>query len=68
MTRRYRTGLTADELRRALHYDPATGIFTRRIASSWAKVGDIAGGLDHNGYRQIFTVGCSKRIGLHGFT
>ena len=36
---------TADiyEIRRVLHYDKDTGIFTRKIKSRTQKVGDVAG-------------------------
>ena len=49
--------LTASRLRELLHYDPATGIFTRRVSvtlSKAFKVGDIAGGIDRStGYVKI---------------
>lgn len=43
--------LTQDELKRQLHYNPETGIFTRLVSnSSRVKLGDIAGYLTKNGY------------------
>jgi hypothetical protein len=46
--------ISAVHLRELLHYNPATGIFTRRVTrSSNARAGDIAGTLDSYGYRQI---------------
>lgn len=46
--------LTQIELKRHLHYDPETGIFTRLISNSnIVKVGSIAGSKNHKGYLQI---------------
>ena len=46
--------LTQKRLKEVLHYDHATGIFTRRITPSRkAKVGDVAGSTDGRGYRNI---------------
>jgi len=46
--------LTQQGLKELLHYDPDTGLFTRLITkSSRAKVGDVAGTINNNGYRQI---------------
>jgi hypothetical protein len=48
-----RENITADEVRRLLHYDPLTGIFTRRVATGGryrAKVGSVAGTVNDGGY------------------
>jgi HNH endonuclease len=46
--------LTAERLREMLSYNPATGIFTRLIATSGSvHIGDIAGTFNSKGYRQI---------------
>jgi hypothetical protein len=50
--------LTAQRLRELLHYDPVTGIFHWRIAvARRVKVGDIAGSVHRDGYRQIMIDG-----------
>lgn len=51
------SNLTADQLRNLLHYDPDTGIFTRRQASGTAKAGDVAGWIEPHGYRKISIAG-----------
>ena len=49
-----RDDLTVDELRRALGYNPDTGIFTRRLSGGGSKTGDVAGCLKtDSGYIQI---------------
>lgn len=45
--------LTAERLRKLLHYDAETGVFTRLVDSGPARVGDIAGSLMRNGYIRI---------------
>jgi hypothetical protein len=42
------------ELRRVLHYNPDTGVFTWACQLSYrGKIGDVAGAIDGNGYRMI---------------
>ncbi|WP_223553388.1 HNH endonuclease signature motif containing protein [Pseudomonas sp. BF-R-01] len=46
--------LTQDQANDALHYDPETGIFTRKIQTCGrVKVGDVAGYVRDDGYRMI---------------
>jgi hypothetical protein len=46
--------ITQQELQSLLHYEPATGIFTRLVTNNRKfKVGDIAGGLKNDGYIHI---------------
>lgn len=43
--------MTQKELKKELHYNPETGIFTRKISrNNKVKVGEVAGGKDVNGY------------------
>ncbi|MCK9994454.1 MAG: hypothetical protein Dbin4_02974, partial [Alphaproteobacteria bacterium] len=56
--------LTQSRLKELLHYDPDTGVFTRRVqTSSNARVGDVAGCLHPEGYRHIQIDG--KRYAAH---
>lgn len=49
-----KSDLTAARLRELLHYDPETGVFTRKVqTTNSVKVGDVAGGLDNKGYLKI---------------
>ena len=45
---------TAERLRELLHYEPETGIFTRKVSTARrVKVGDVAGSLGGRGYLLI---------------
>jgi len=49
--------ITQKELKKLLHYDPLTGLFIRLKATKGARVGDIAGGKEPNGYIRISVQG-----------
>jgi citrate synthase len=56
--------LTAEELRRVLHYDPDTGIFTWKVTlSNRNPAGKKAGCIDHYGYIMMSIHG--KRYKAH---
>ena len=58
MKKRLKT-LTPKELRKALSYDPITGLFKWLIPRPRAKVGNVAGGMTSNGYVSIGVRGTS---------
>jgi hypothetical protein len=46
--------MTSERLRELLHYDPATGVFTRLVKTNRnVRVGDVAGWVNRRGYRYI---------------
>jgi hypothetical protein len=49
--------LTAVALREQLHYEPETGVFTRKVKTSNVFVGDVAGSLNVHGYIHIRVCG-----------
>ena len=56
--------MTQNRLKKLLHYDIDTGVFTRLTdASCKTKIGDIAGGVDAGGYLHIRVDG--KRMKAH---
>jgi hypothetical protein len=46
--------LTAERLRELVYYDPETGIFIRKVATGYTKVGDVVGYKDTYGYLECF--------------
>ena len=55
--------ITADELRSILHYNPLTGVFTRRESAGNRLAGSVAGSLSSHGYILIGLLG--KRYRAH---
>lgn len=45
--------ITQEELKRQLLYDPQTGVFIWLVPISNIRAGDVAGSIDHEGYRII---------------
>ena len=45
--------LSAERLKELLHYDPDTGVFTRRVSRGPARAGSVAGADTRDGYRKI---------------
>jgi hypothetical protein len=58
-----KTELTAERLRELLHYDPETGVFTRRIGIGRQKAGFIVSGwIDDDGYARSSVDGRVYRL------
>lgn len=51
--------ITYKKLKELLHYDPETGVFQRKVATSNVKIGDIAGTKTSKGYIRIMIDGKS---------
>lgn len=45
--------LTSERLRQLVHYDPETGIFTRKEDRGGHKAGEVMGSVSHRGYMKI---------------
>ena len=56
--------LTQTEVKRLFHYNPDTGVLTRRISAGPAKAGSKAGHLDSHGYLQV-RAGNKKKYLVH---
>ena len=52
--------ITQSELKKLLHYNPKTGVFTRIISTNRSvKIGDVAGSKDRRGYIAVWIMGKS---------
>lgn len=50
------------ELKKELHYDPETGVFTRLVSKGNTKVGDVAGSVDTKGYLRVLFKGRREKL------
>lgn len=55
--------LTAARLRELLHYDPETGLFTRRVKRRRWLAGEVVGTPQHDGYLEVMVA--NRRYKLH---
>lgn len=49
----HKNPIGVERLREVLHYDPETGVFTNKVKRGRAKVGEIPGDSDKNGYKRM---------------
>ncbi len=62
-----RKQLTVEHLRKVVHYDTETGIFTRLISSGGQAAGSKAGWIDGEGYRKLRVLGNEYRASRLAF-
>jgi hypothetical protein len=53
-------GLTQERLKSLLDYDSSTGLFRRKVRTSYCRIGDIAGSRTANGYWVIWVDGTRR--------
>jgi hypothetical protein len=58
---RIRRELTPERLKQLLHYDPATGVFTRVVAAGRQAAGSVAGNADGDGYLKLCVDGTTHK-------